>query len=114
MSRIGCAVAAISPQTPSAPNSRRHAATMAVAAGENPAGQRFRVSARTVHGLFGLVTISQASLQKALAGQLVGGKEVTQVKIKTKTRWIDLLVTGLTAGLIVPRTVIYEGVVVGR
>lgn len=74
---------------------------------------RFRTSAHTVHGFWGLFTISQASLQKALARQLVGGQQVSQVKITTKSRWIDVLLTGVTLGLVVPRTVIYEGVVVG-
>ena len=88
--------------------------TMGVAAGDTPVGQRFKVSTHTVHGIFGLFTISKAKMDKALATQLVGGKEVTQVRITTKSRWVDLLVTGLTAGLIVPRTVIYEGIIVGR
>jgi hypothetical protein len=33
------------------------------------------------------------------------------VKIKVRSRWSDVLFTVLTAGLIVPRTVTYEGVV---
>ncbi len=74
---------------------------------------RFRTSAHTVHGVWGLFTITQASLQKALARQLVGGQQVSQVRITTKSRWFDVLLTGLTLGLVVPRTVIYEGIVVG-
>lgn len=89
-------------------------ATMASAAGETPTGQPFRVSTHSVHGLFGLVTLKKAALQKALANQLVGGTGVAQLRIRTKARWTDLLVTGLTLGLIAPRTVIYEGIVVGR
>lgn len=73
----------------------------------------FRTSAKSVHLLFGLFTISQANLQKALARQLVGGQQVSSVKITTKSRWIDVLLTGLTLGVVVPRTVIYEGVVTG-
>jgi hypothetical protein len=73
----------------------------------------FRSSAKSVHLLFGLFTISQANLQKALARQLVGGQQVSSVKITTKSRWIDVLLTGLTLGVVVPRTVIYEGVVSG-
>jgi hypothetical protein len=89
-------------------------ATMAAPAGEAVAGKPFSVHAHTVHGLFGLVTLSQANIRKALAGQLVGGEGIAQLRIKTKSRWFDVLLTGLTAGLIIPRTVIYEGVVVGR
>jgi hypothetical protein len=67
-----------------------------------------------VHGLFGLITLSQANLQKALARQLVGGQQIAQVKIKSTSRWSDVLLTLLTAGLLVPRTVTYEGVIIGR
>ena len=89
-------------------------ATMASAAGEAAVGQPFRVSAHTVHAFWGLVPLGKARLDKALASQLVGGKEVVQLKITTKSRWSDLLFTGLTLGIFAPKTVIYEGVVVGR
>lgn len=89
-------------------------ATMATAAGETPAGQPFRVSTHTIHAFWGLVPVKKASLDRALAVQLVGAKEVAQLKIRTKSRWTDLLFTGLTLGLIAPKTVIYEGIIVGR
>ena len=73
----------------------------------------FRSSGKSVHLLFGLFTISQANLQKALARQLVGGQQVSGVKITTKSRWFDVLLTGITLGVVVPRTVIFEGVVSG-
>ena len=73
----------------------------------------FRTSGKSVHLLFGLFTISQANLQKALARQLVGGQQVSGVKITTKSRWFDVLLTGITLGVVVPRTVIFEGVVSG-
>lgn len=88
--------------------------TMAAAAGEAPAGQAFKVTTSTVHGLWGLVQLKKANLDRALANQLVGGKEIAQLKIKTRSRWTDLLFTGLTLGLIAPKTVVYEGIVVGR
>ncbi len=89
-------------------------ATMASAAGETPAGQRFTVKTHTVHAFWGLLPLKKATLDRALANQLVGAKEIAQLKIRTKSRWTDLLFTGLTLGLIAPKTVIYEGVVVGR
>jgi hypothetical protein len=89
-------------------------ATMAEAAGENPEGQHFRTSAHTVHAFWGLVPLSQPNLQKALSRQLVGGREITNLRITSKSGLLDLLITGLTLGLIAPRTVIYEGVVIGR
>ncbi len=89
-------------------------ATMATAAGETVAGQPFRVRTHTVHAFWGLLPLKKAPLDRALANQLVGGKEVAQLKIRTKSRWTDLLFTGLTLGLIAPKTVVYEGVIVGR
>ena len=88
--------------------------TMAAAPGDLPAGKPFKMTAHTVHGLFGLVTISQASLKKGIATQLVGGDQVANLKIRTKSRWFDVVITGLTLGLVVPRTVTYEGIVIGR
>lgn len=89
-------------------------ATMASSAAETPTGQPFQVTTHTVHAFFGLMTLKKASMQKALAGELVGGSAVAQVRIKTRSRFLDLLVTGLTLGLIAPKTVTYEGIVVGR
>ena len=89
-------------------------ATMATAAGETVQGEPFKASAHTVHAFFGIVPVSQANLRKSLAARLVGGQGIANLKIRTKSRWTDLLVTGLTLGLIVPRTVIYEGVITGR
>jgi hypothetical protein len=89
-------------------------ATMAAPPGEVTEGKPFRTTSHSVHGLFGMVTITQANLNKNLAQQLVGGTGVAQLKITTKSGWLDMLVTGLTLGLIVPRTVVYEGVIIGR
>jgi len=88
--------------------------TMAAAAGETPAGQSFKVTTHTVHAFWGLLPLKKAALDRALAGQLVGAKEVAQVRVRTRSRWSDLLFTALTLGLIAPQTVTYEGIVVGR
>jgi hypothetical protein len=88
--------------------------TMSAPAGEPVKGTPFRTTAHSVHAFLGLLTVSQPSLQKALARQLVGGQEVTQLKIHIRSRFWDLLVTGITFGMIVPRSVTYEGVIIGR
>jgi hypothetical protein len=64
--------------------------------------------------LWGLVRFSQPSLRKTLAAQLVGGKEVANVRIRVRSKFSDLLITGLTLGLVVPRAVTIEGVIVER
>lgn len=88
--------------------------TMGAAPGEAPQGTAFKTNAGSVHAFWGLVTLSQANLQKALARQLVGGQQVAQLRIRSHSRWTDVLVTVLTVGLITPRTVTYEGVIIGR
>jgi len=88
-------------------------ATLASAAETPAVGTPFRVSGKATYAFWGLFRVSQPSLRKALAAQLVDGKQVADVKIRVRSRFTDLLITGLTAGLIVPRSVTYEGVVVG-
>jgi hypothetical protein len=86
-------------------------ATLASPAGQPPAGDRFRVSSKAVFGLWGLARFKEPSLRKALAAQLGGGSGVADIRIKERSRFSDLLITLLTAGIIVPRTVTFEGVV---
>jgi hypothetical protein len=86
-------------------------ATLATPADQPPVGDRFRVTQRSVYGLWGLATIKSPSLRKALAAQLAGGSGIAGLTIKVRSRWGDVLITALTAGLIVPRSVTFEGVV---
>jgi hypothetical protein len=86
-------------------------ATMASAAGNTPQGQSFKVEDTSVFAIWGLVTLSRAGLTEVLSHQLVGGKAVSNLKITVKSRWSDILITGITLGLIVPRTVTFEGVI---
>jgi hypothetical protein len=86
-------------------------ATLASPAEKPPAGDRFKISSKAVFGLWGIARLKEPSLRKALAAQLGGGTGVADVKIRERSRWSDVLLTVLTAGLIVPRTVTFEGVV---
>jgi hypothetical protein len=85
--------------------------TMAAPAGQPAPGARFRVGAKSVFGFWGLLKFKEPSLRKALAAQLGGGTGVADLRIRVRSRWSDVLITGLTLGLIVPRSVTYEGVV---
>lgn len=89
-------------------------ATLAEPAGQAVQGDTFRVTQRSVHLLWGLLPASRASLERALAGQALDSPQVHSVKIHVRSRWSDLLFTVLTAGIVVPRAVTYEGVVVRR
>jgi hypothetical protein len=85
--------------------------TLASPADQPPQGSRFTVTSRAVYALWGLAKLKEPSLRKALAAQLAGGSGVADLKIKVRSRFSDLVITVLTAGLIVPRAVTFEGVV---
>jgi hypothetical protein len=86
-------------------------ATLASPAGQPAQGDRFAVSSKAVYGFWGALRFKQPSLQKVLAAQLGGGAGVADLRIKVRSRWTDLLVSALTLGLVVPRSVTFEGVV---
>jgi len=77
-------------------------------------GTPFKVTRHPVYLLWGAVTVSSPNAEDVLAGQLGTASRVANLKIKVRSRWSDLLVTALTFGTIVPRSVTYEGVVVPR
>lgn len=86
-------------------------AALAAPADQQVQGSRFSVTQRSVYGFWGIATIKSPSLRKALAAQLAGGSGIVGLKIRSRSRWSDVLITALTAGLIVPRSVTFEGVV---
>ena len=85
--------------------------TLASSADQPSQGSRFSVTSHAVYALWGLAKLKEPLLRKALAAQLAGGSGVADLKIKVRSRWSDVLITGLTLGLIVPRSVTFEGVV---
>ena len=89
-------------------------ATMAEPAQAPAAGTAFRVTKHPVYLVMGLFTVAEPNLEDLLAGQLGAGGSIASLKIRMRSRWSDLLVTALTLGLVVPRSVTYEGVVVGK
>jgi len=87
--------------------------TMASSAEASTQGERFKVQSTAVYGLWGIVTMRQPSVERTLRSQLLGAKEIRDVRIKVKSRVGDVIVSVLTLGLLVPRSVQMEGVVVG-
>lgn len=85
--------------------------TMASPAGQTPEGSRFSVTGRALYAFWGVARIKEPSLRKALAAQLAGGSSIANLRIKVRSRWSDVLITALTVGLLVPRAVTFEGVV---
>ena len=86
--------------------------TLASPAGQPPEGSRFSVTSHAFYALWGLAKLKEPSLRKALAAQLADGSGIADLRIKVRSRWSDVLITALTAGLVVPRAVTFEGVVV--
>jgi len=77
-------------------------------------GTAFRVTKHPVYLLAGLLPVSQPNLEDVLAAQVGTGARITNLRIKVRSRWSDLLITGLTLGVVVPRSVTFEGVVVSK
>lgn len=77
-------------------------------------GTPFRVTRHPVFLFWGLLPAGQPNLEDVLAGQVGGGTGIANLRIKVRSRWSDILVTGLTLGVITPRSVTFEGVIVTR
>lgn len=88
-------------------------ATLSSDASAPAQGVHFQVRATQVWFGWGLLSINEPTLKDALAAQLIGGKSVADVKIRSTTRFVNLLVTVFTGGLLVPRTVEFDGTIVG-
>jgi hypothetical protein len=86
--------------------------SMAESARTPAQGTAFRVTKHPVFLLWGLAGASRPNLEDVLAGQVGTGARVADLRIKVRSRWSDLLWTVVTAGLVTPRSVTFEGVVV--
>ena len=89
-------------------------ASLAESAQAPPQGTPFTVTKHPVFLLWGLTAAARPNAEDVLAGQAANGARIANLRIKVRSRWPDLLVTVLTAGLISPRSVTFEGVVVPR
>jgi hypothetical protein len=89
-------------------------ASLSSAAGQRPAGEAFRINTHAVFGLWGLASLKRPAVDKILASQLVGKTALADVRVRIRSSWSDVLLTVLTAGLIVPRSVTVEGVAVSQ
>ena len=77
-------------------------------------GTPFSITKHSIYILVGLVPVSQPNLEDLLAGQVGTGARITNLRIKARSRWSDLLIMGLTLGFVVPRSVTFEGIVAGK
>jgi hypothetical protein len=86
--------------------------TMASAAGSPAKGSGFKVTRHATYAFWGVIPLGAPSLERGLATQLVGGKAVSDLRIHVHSSVGDAIFTVLTLGIVVPRTVTYEGVIV--
>jgi len=77
-------------------------------------GEEFKLSKKAVYLVAGLFSASKPSLDEFLASQVTGDARIANLKIEVRSKPFDVLITILTLGIVVPRTVTYEGVIVGR
>lgn len=89
-------------------------ATLAESAQAPPEGTPFKVTKHPVYLLWGLTAVSRPNVEDVLVGQTGTGARIANLRIKVRTRLSDLFVTVLTVGVIAPRSVTFEGVVVPR
>ena len=87
--------------------------SLAEAATAPPQGTAFRVTKHPVYFFWGAAGVGTPKLEDLLAGQTGTGTRITNVRVHIRSRFTDVLVTLLSVGLIVPRSVTIEGVVVG-
>ena len=85
-------------------------AVMAAPAAQPVAGDSFNIRAHAVYLFWGLYPSSRPSLEHALEGQVGGGRGVQNLRIRVYRRWTDILFTVITAGLVAPVSVGFEGV----
>ena len=83
--------------------------TMGSPAQATTTGTPFHVTRHPVFIMWGLITAASPNLEDLLSGQVANGAGVSNLRIRVRARWTDLLITGLTAGLFSPRTVTFEG-----
>jgi hypothetical protein len=88
--------------------------TLATSASTPAPGTPFEVHRKPVYLLWGVVTANPANLDDELVGQLGIGSGLANVRVRVRSTPVDVLITVLTGGVVVPRTVTIAGVVVPR
>ncbi|MGD0483337.1 MAG: hypothetical protein ABSB58_01645 [Gemmatimonadales bacterium] len=85
--------------------------TMASPVAAPAVGDTFTVTQTAVHLLWGVYEARRVNLQSALANQLGEGHGIANLRIRTRHRLGDVILTVLTGGLIAPTTVTFEGII---
>jgi hypothetical protein len=86
-------------------------AVMAAAATQPVVGDTFQVTETALYGLWGAIPFRQPNLQATLETQLAGGRTVQNLRIHVRRRFWDVVLTALSAGLLDPVSVTFEGII---
>jgi hypothetical protein len=89
-------------------------ATLAESGSAQPQGTSFSVTRHPIYLLWGAFAAGRLNVEDALAGQVGPGTSLANVRVRVRSTPFDVLVSALTIGVITPRTVTIEGVVVQR
>jgi hypothetical protein len=79
---------------------------------EQPQGEAFKITRTTIFLFWGIGAASPPSLDRLLASQITGDAEISNLRVTSRARFSDVLVSVFTAFLVVPRGITYEGVIV--
>ena len=85
---------------------------MASDASDPAIGEKFKINKKAVFMFWGLTQPGKASLTSVLGGQAQGDAKIADLTIKVRSRFIDVFFSIITLGIVVPRSVTYEGVIV--
>ncbi len=85
--------------------------TMASPVAAPAVGDTFTVRQTAVHLFWGAYQVRAVNLQSALANQLGEGHGIANLRIRTRKSLGDLILTILTAGLVSPTSVTFDGVI---
>jgi len=86
-------------------------AGMASPAAQTAVGDTFDIRLHAWYVMWGLIPSTVPSLERTLEGQIAGGRGVQNLRIRVYHRWTDVLVTVLTAGIVDPVSVRFQGVI---
>ena len=87
-------------------------ASLASDASDPAIGEKFKINKKAVFMFWGLTQPGKPTLTSVLGGQAQGDQKIADLTVKVRSRFIDVFFTIITLGIIVPRSVTYEGVIV--
>jgi len=89
-------------------------ATLAEPAAAPASGTPFHITKKATYLFWGILPLGDQRVDRVLSAQLADSPGIADLRIRSKARFSDVLLTVLTAGLVVSRSVTYEGIILSR